>query len=285
MNLTTEIPATTKRVIHIDAQLLNNIQMCGMRTKYYNIQHLRPKTKGAPLDRGWLLHEVFRMYYENLKAGENWGNSLKAAKQRGAEAAKEVSLAIEDIVEVLATCDSYMNFYKDDPWKPLEIEQRFAIPIYEDDEVMIVYEGIIDLIVEAPHFGIVPVDHKSRQRNVKISPLNNQFIGYCNALGVNHFIVNCVGFQKSMPPHEKYVRELKAYSADMIDEWVQNAIFWAFTYDRYMQLGHWPMNFTSCDKYSGCIFEPLCTSTREARLWKSEKEFIVGERWDPMTRT
>ena len=258
--------------------------MCGQRTQYYNVLNLRAKTKAKPLDRGWLLHEVLRTFYEHKKAKEPFESCLRAAKARGAEAAKEVQLPIEEIVEVLATADSYLNFYQNDNWIPLEIEQRFAFTLYEDDKFVIMYEGIIDLLVEAPHFGIVPIDHKSRQRNVTISPLNNQFIGYCKALGVKHFIVNCIGFQKSMPPHEKFVRELKAYSEDMIDEWTQNAIFWAFTYYNYTQINTWPMNFTSCDKWSGCIFAPLCQSTRDSRAWKMEKDYIVGEKWDPMTR-
>ena len=45
------------------------------------------------------------------------------------------------------------------------------------------------------------------------------------------------------------------------------------------------MNFTSCDKWSGCQFTELCYCTPDARQWKMDTKYVKGEKWSPVKRS
>ena len=58
-------------------------------------------------------------------------------------------------------------------------------------------------------------------------------------------------------------------------------MWWAAQLDFYMQTGTWPQNFTSCDKYGGCEFSPICEAVSlEAMEQIANIQFKVGEHWD-----
>jgi len=48
----------------------------------------------------------------------------------------------------------------------------------------------------------------------------------------------------------------------------------------HMEEDSWPMNLTSCDKYSGCIFQGICEREQSVRDYVIERDYKKGEEWD-----
>jgi hypothetical protein len=112
------------------------------------------------------------------------------------------------------------------------------------------------------------------------SSLSNQFIGYCYALETDRIIVNKIGFQKSLPPKDRFQRYILNIDKARIAEWRENTLYWIQQYLSWRDDDYWPMNLTSCDKYSGCIFKRICETDPESRDWKIQKDFTTVPRWD-----
>lgn len=291
----------------IDSQILNNFLACNRKMKYYNLQHLRPKSKAPALTKGALAHEIMRGYYLARKNGER---DHKICFEAGKEKAlkhletEKPDLSKDEIISVFGACKENLDHHQNDGWRPIAVEETFSreLAIVEGpftfisdgvehtgdvetvETIELFYEGIIDLVVDAPHIGIIAIDHKTSSRNYKISSLSNQFMGYCWALGINHFIVNKIGFQTSLSPAEKHARDLKSYPDALINEWENETVNASIAIVNALTTGTFPPNYTSCDKYSGCIFQTLCSATPDAREFLSKREYVIGEKWDPMKR-
>ena len=59
-----------------------------------------------------------------------------------------------------------------------------------------------------------------------------------------------------------------------------NPIYWLKKYIFDGEMNFYPPNYTSCDKYSGCIYEEVCRNTGEARAYKLTQLFIERPKWD-----
>lgn len=276
----------TKRVVAVDSQILNNMETCYYKWYLYNLMNYRPKNKSKAFDKGWLVHEIIRAYYTAKIDKQSWAESVKIAMEIGHMKVQEVNLPLEDITQAIETCNQYMNFYRGELWKPLAVEEKFSYKFYEDAELIILYEGIVDLRVETDVDPNHPVDHKTTSRNDQIHPLNNQFIGYCRAHNASRMTINRLGFQKSLKAEEKFTRHLKSYSKEVQEEWAQDVIHTVKMGILHHDMGIFPRNFTSCDgKYGPCMFSDPCGTELKAREWKLKVEFDQpDEGWDPLAR-
>jgi len=100
-------------------------------------------------------------------------------------------------------------------------------------------------------------------------------------LGVHNIMVNKIGFQVTLKPREKFERPIISYPQTLIDAWVQNTIWWVKMMRFHTRQNVWPQNFTSCDKYSGCVFQDVCYTVPEGRLYKIHSLFEeADEPWD-----
>jgi hypothetical protein len=127
---------------------------------------------------------------------------------------------------------------------------------------------------------IAPFDHKSSRQRKRPNELSNQFRGYCWVLNSSHIVINKIGFQKTLSAADRFERHIITYSPDTLQEWVENSSWWARLYYYHLQSGHWPMNLTSCDKYSGCFYEPICVKDSDSRKWVIQRDFAKGKVWD-----
>lgn len=102
------------------------------------------------------------------------------------------------------------------------------------------------------------------------------------ATGIKTVLINKVGFQKTLSRADRFRRYPLFYTEYNWKRWQANTIWWGQQYDFYIQTGTWPENRTSCDKYAGCIFQPVCAASSDAaREYIIESQFVVGEDWDP----
>jgi len=182
----------------------------------------------------------------------------------------------------LETCEQYFDYYKNDHWVPLEVEVVKKKLLYEDDEIRILWKAKLDLISDT-NDGIFSIDHKTMQQNRSIISLNNQFTGQCLVMGTRKTFINKIGFQTSLPPEKKFIREPVCYSAARLLEWQSETLpYWAKTLLSYEESGHFPVNLTGCEtKYGKCMMLKVCEADPDMREEVLRNNFVVGEAWDP----
>lgn len=287
----------SKKVIHIDSSVLNTIQNCARKTEYSFIYNLQPHERDESLEKGDLMHKMLEPYYSmKLDNGPNpnsdtWqelvllagikpdGDPVQIGISAGLYFASKMSIPSQVSNEVIDQFQAYCEYYKHDSWHPLAVEDTGSKILYEDDDIRIHYNFKVDLIAERGHLQ-APFDHKTGSRRQEPSSLSNQFIGYCYALETDTIVINKIGFQKTLKPAERFQRYILNVSKERIEEWIDNSIFWARQYVEFQEKEYYPMNLTSCDKYSGCIFKKVCESDPENRGWKLTRDYTTVEQWN-----
>lgn len=296
-----------KRALPADSQILNTVQACGRKTNLEFRLNLRPQKKAEALEKGDLMHRMLHPYYYGRILdpkqhhfeietedgviphpyakfiGMEHKDLIDTCTEIGRTASFDMDLEPEYRNECLKQFREYAFHFAGDGFIAIEVEQSFSKTLYEDDDLIILYEGIVDLVAEGP-MGRIIVDHKTASRRETPSDLSNQFMGYCWALDTPRLIINRIGFQKTLSPTERFQRIVLSYPPSRLDEWQYWATYWLKVYDFYLQNDVWPPNFTSCDKYSGCIFQQICTRVPEAREFTMATKYKVAEPWSPHTR-
>jgi hypothetical protein len=171
----------------------------------------------------------------------------------------------------------------------MDVEQPFTKSLYDSDALQILYEGIIDARIIDPKIGQAVVDSKTESRKSYPYILSNQFQGYEWAFGVP-VIVDKIGFQTTVDAKEKFRRPVHDSGVVAIAEWVNDtieqvieAIGWHNELDSGKRVTL-KKNRTSCDKYSGCIFQKVCKEPNEVREFKLIAHFFKDKKWDPYSR-
>lgn len=296
----------TKQYFSVDSQLLNAIQACATKAKYQFIDNLQPPSKAPALEKGSLMHNCLEIY-DGLKgncvneSSDTWlivreagliigdiepllNSSVEEKIKFSIECSKvfasKMELPTEDATAVLYQFREYTEFYNNDPWSTLAVEEVASAVLYEDDELQIIYSGKIDRVVEQGNIR-APMDHKTSERRSMPSSLSNQFIGYCWILGMNNIVIDKIGFQKTLKPVERFQRFILTIDDARIDEWKWNSINWIKRWVKESLMeNYFSMNLTSCDKYGSCIYSGICESGSEGRQWKMERDYVVGQQWD-----
>lgn len=283
--MNTEFKKAEKNVI-FDATLLNELQLCAFR---YNLSHelnLRLPEVAEPLEEGDLLHHMMESYYKRVAENtsipqSNFDETIEKVLEDGHEHSLGLSLPPAQVEEVKYQFIEQAKHNRLDGIVPIEVERPFIITLYNDGELGIHYAGKIDLIAEVPQFGRCVIDHKSMRRSRDPLPLSNQFTGYAYATGLDYVIVNKIGFQKTLKPHERFRRYPLFYTQHNKELWKADTIWWGQQLAYYLETNTWPRNRTSCDKYNGCMYVDICAaSSLEAMEWAMKAKYIVGKAWD-----
>jgi len=283
-----------KNVI-FDSQILTGLMNCERLTDYQFNQNLIPITgKGNPIECGSLLHEILKVYYQKIRAGEARWPAINSAKQAGEVLFKEMqNVPLDNVVHpnghvqyigwnyILATMDEYWEHYSNESWTPIEIEKVVSEVIFEDSDVRVLWKAKLDMTVDTNQ-GIYAVDHKTMKQRRDTISLNNQFMGQCVVTHTNGVIINKVGWQKTLKGNDKFTRPMMCYSSDRLDEWKQIVGYYAKYYIELNESGYWPPRFSFCDKFNGCLFRGVCESDRSMRDEEIKLHFITGEPWEPL---
>jgi len=260
---------------------------CARLTDFrFNYNFVSIHGKSPSLEMGSIVHIVLENYYKAIINGVSRGNAISFGMTKGEEYScnpDEVrNTTPEDIQLVFDTMQQYFDYYKSDFWIPLEIEKVKKETIYQDDEIRIGWKAKYDAIMDTNQ-GIYPVDHKTMKQRRDTLSLNNQFMGQCILLGTKQIIINKVGFQTSLKPHEKFTRPVISYNSDRLAEWQSEILpYWAKFMLLWEESGYWPPNFTHCEnKYGACPFKDVCEAPPNLREDEIRRLFIIGEPWDP----
>lgn len=278
---------TDKKIITVDSQVLNSIQECAYKTKLVFIDQVAPISKAEALESGDLVHTCLSEYYTLLKYKDRWvknqvqhGNIVKICNDIGFWHARKLDLAVEIIEEDIFQFSEYCRFYQNDLWVPLAVEEVGTRIIYDSPILQVLYAYKVDLVAEHFQWGVMPWDHKTSKRRSEHSGLSNQFMGYTKMFGMTHFLVNKIGFQKTLKPEERFQRQILNYTEAVLEAWIDNSVWWFKFLEECIRTDNFPQNFTSCDKYNGCMFRPLCLTDPSVRQWKIERDYIQGRSWD-----
>lgn len=278
-----------KRIVVVDSQKLNGIADCMRKYKYSFGSNLEPVLKPDYFERGDLLHKMLQVYYNLRRYRSRWITNGKSHADivnscviAGRHYAIRMQIDMDEVEAVVQTFIQYAGHFADDGWDQIRaIEQVGSKVLFEDKELIVLYEVKIDLILALPSLPIHPVDHKSASQRREPSDLSNQFMGYCWFLGCHNLTVNKIGFQKTLKPAEKFQRYLLSYTQNRIDEWREEAVWWIKKGLEYIDNNIFPRNLTSCDKYSGCIYKSICAADPIVRESKLRQTFESRtKQWD-----
>jgi len=286
---------TPKRIVAVDSQKLDALASC---MYMYKLKFGTPDAAASgkqPIivpdyfERGDLVHTLMEAYYKMKAHRSRWKQNkrthadvVQAAINVARWKASKMALDIAEVEMVIDAFLQYAEHFENDNWTDSNIvfvEKVGSKVLYDDPTLLILYEVKIDMGLKL-NGNLTPVDHKSAKARRDPNALSNQFRGYCWFLGANTLIVNEFGFQKTLKPAEKFRRLALQFSDSQLNEWAENAIFWVKNGLELIDRNYYPQNFTSCDKYSGCIFKPtICQADPEVRDYKLQ-QFFKDRTWD-----
>jgi len=271
--------------IVMDTSQYDMFRLCEQRYDYrYNHNKTLPvKTKS--LDRGTIVHIGQETYWESLKSGAKFEYAVNSALMKIKEVGTiNTDLEPEEIARCVEVMEENFDFWRvaDQNLQIVSVEQPFLYLLYEDDDVRIHMAGKIDLIYNDNQYTNMPMDHKSFDRSYEVSRLGNQFKNYCKATNSNYLVVNKIGFQKTLKPHEKFLRVPVSYDPIILDDWRDNVVKVIFHYLECAATNSWPMNETSCDKFNRrCEYYEVCDSSgKEAKVFKLNSNYVTVDPWD-----
>lgn len=279
----TASPDDTRIVISVDSQVLSAIQACNQYAAYSHIHHIAPESENKfSLEMGLIVHKMLQYHYEN-KYSENLSVRIPKAVAEGEQymLAHTSITSTKVFTELTQAYVGYAHKYEIESFNILAVEERFSRILYQDSEVVIIYNGIIDLLTEGSQVGIVPYDHKTFGSYFKPHGMENQFQGYCWGVSNRTLVVNRIGVGSKLGTYERITL---SYPQSVLEEWRINAA--ESILDHYQQAldKKFRKNFTSCGMYGKCKFKELCLSSPIGREVLIRSDYKEVPPWDPMTR-
>lgn len=276
-----------ERSIIFDSQMLNAVQLCAARYFYEFEMNLRTPHLAQPIEEGDMVHVMFEHLNKvKIHLGGDFQDQFEKAVEYAVKIGEKHSTTLElppaEIQETIYQFTEAAKYYRRDGYQTLAAEVPFLLPLNITKELGIYYTGKIDHLCITPEQGKAVEDYKTMRRKSMPYVTSNQFTGYAMAANVDWVIVNKIGFQTSLKPHERFLRYPLFYTQHMKDRWKENTIWWGKQLAFFLENDTWPENRTSCDKYNGCPYLPITSATtHEAKLWKMKSEFKVVPEWDP----
>jgi hypothetical protein len=277
------IPAQKINIV-MDISQFDTFRMCERKYFYRYKLNLHPLQKAAPLERGTLVHLAAELYYDAIRNGVQYANATVRALSAVRSAGIDSDLDVDDILRVIDVMEEYFDHWRvaDQSFQIVDVEKPILYLLHEDDNWRLYLSGKIDLIVSDNNYTNLPMDHKSYDRQHNTTRMSNQFKNYVNALNSNYLVVNKIGFQKTLKPHEKFLRVPLSFDHLYLEQWKRNVVAVAHHYVDCLAQEYWPMNETSCDKFNRkCEYLDVCDSSgEEAVQYKLATLYIKGEPWD-----
>lgn len=269
--------------VAIDSQMLDTYQLCEEKFNLSFVKLVAPMSKADALEKGSMIHEMLKTYYTLWSIGTSFNERVSRAIEAGI--LKSATWVDDEMREsMIKTFRSYCEYYQNDTWIVKAVEKPFSKILYEseEEELRILYEGIIDLQVEVPKLETdCVVDHKTMARRTPANFMSNQFKGYAWATGASRVIINKIGLQKTLSIPERMTREPLFYPESIIEEWKRDTIEWVRQMLSSYGRDVWKKNATSCDKFGGCWLRDICMSEPKIRGFKIMRDFKEGREWNP----
>lgn len=263
-----------KTVIRITPSSVDEFQKCPRSYYYSYVKGIEPIARREKLDKGSFVHMVLEAYYKEIRAGAARQKAYNEARGFALDIGPKSYLEQEDQDIVLSRFEQYHITYLNDGWIPLYIEEPFSKVIYEDETLVVLLEGKIDLVIKEERTGeIYVIDHKSGDKSFTPTPLSNQFEAYCIGLGVQSVMKNFFGFQKD--PALAFKRSLLSYAKETLEESKTWFIYEAIQQRSAVEGNIFPPRKKSC---FFCDFSTVCARPRSDRDFHLDLHFKKKEK-------
>lgn len=265
-----------KQIITISPTALNSLQSCLYQYHLGHLEGWRPTgEKDKKLEKGSFIHYLLEIYYKGIRADItiNRQQLSEVVIEIGRAKSLEYSLEATEIETLIDVFRLYVVTYKGESFTPLAIEEPFSVELYDDEKVKILFEGKLDLIIEDSGIRML-TDHKTEASHKQfVNQLDNQFIGYCYATGINTMVVNQITLTKTPQFH----RQPLSYSKKFLEEWKNTTIEWILTGLHYIENKNFPQNFRSC---YFCYFKEVCKQDFENHQGVLEQLYVKKAPYD-----
>lgn len=266
----------SKVIIKVSPSRLNLIQSCSRAAYYYGILGYTSSSKPDYLVKGEVAHKVLESHYKGM--GDNDCISLLRNE------IVQTQIPLEAGEDMVLTMKDYFSFYPDSHLEILEVEKSFSVVLYEDESVVILLEGRIDLIAMHTNFDRrIVIDHKtSEQYKGPPIKLDNQYSSYSFATGIPDAMENKIVWgrpkKSAFDPSTKFHRNSLQYTPEDLEEWRQDSTYWVLKFHNEVEQGYFPPNRKSC-KF--CSFKSICQySGEETRQRMLETGYVKSEGFD-----
>lgn len=276
----------SKPNVVFDMSKYDLFELCEARYNYRHNLLIGKPGKPQQMERGSLCHVGNEVYYQALKDKIPYDQAVNMALSKIRQAGVISTDLDNDVINrCIDVMEEYYDYWRvaDQGFTIDEVEQPFMFLLYENDDVRLYLAGKIDLVVSDNKYEHEPYDHKTYDRTYDVGRMNNQFKCYAVATGSHYLTVNKIGFQKTLKPHERFIRTKLTFDPLYLEEWKQNVI--TVLMNKYLTCvaeNKWPMNETSCEKFNRrCEFYEICDSSGlPAKNHKINSDYIAVEPWD-----
>lgn len=300
-------------VLACDSQALHAFEACNKKYWLGQAEHLVPLHSKRAYEIGNMVHDIMhrvtlaklrrpgkftnidllKIGYKRIDKARKMGLFKPPTKtKRGrSEEEKEDDIYLFHVTrftQFLAWLDAQDKFYK-----PLGTEIGFSKVLYENMDVVFVYEGRIDLILRVEPAGFRTwADYKSQSREYSIYANRNQFLGYSWALDSNIGYIIYYGLQKDEQDAKGKKGDLFRYSPIyhnplLVEQWRQDTIKAFRKIITLAPFGEsaFERNRASCDagKFGLCPFTILCDNAwAQPEVQKGlRRNFFKESEWTP----
>lgn len=281
--------------IRVSASSLNQFLSCERSFKHARVDELVQirrntpeitETKGGAIEKGDFFHVLLRIYYKCLILELKKKEAATLAKMFSREYAPKSGLPISVTEYEIGIFDDYVKYYINDYWKPKTVEEAFSFILHEDEELTILFEGVIDLEVEVKDIGDMTVDHKTASSFGPTKMMGNQFKTYLLARNRKRLTMNKIFLQKSMGEKGRFSRSIINFQPQVIADWAEDVIFHIKQMAQYLEHNWFPRRETSCYNFNKpCAYIPLCSATPRTleMIARRDYEKVHDPKWDPQT--
>lgn len=281
-----------KQRVVIDSQVLTSIQNCHELTNLTFLQHWRPNETPEPFEKGDLGHVILQNYYSVLQLAQETNmpfdrlQVIRDSIQLARVKSLDLQLPDQEVSRILNIYEGYFDYWINDNFKIMAVERAFTKLLYEDDEVVIYYEGIIDLLFDSPLSRLTVEDHKTKGKQYSHTERDNQFIGYAWAFDTNWVIVNGIGLQQKAKPEDRYKRQTLSIPDTLKEQWKENAIISIKRFLEDVKREKFHHNIAHCKAWGGCLYREVCNAYPDQDIMRNilMRMFYKGQPWSPYNR-
>lgn len=286
-----------------DATSLELAQTCLRKYYYRMIENITPRSKSVHLIFGGLYATALEHFYLYRAEGDDIDTALRRVVREALEGSwdREASAPLDfdhpakTRLNLIRSIVWYVDQFADESdagittyhlknGKPA-VELSFTVEVNDS----VVFCGHLDRVVE---YGghLYWMDQKTTGSTIsprffdQFKP-SNQFYLYTWAGqailerplrgGIIDGAQIAVGFTR-------FERMPINVTQDLLDEWMETALYTIERAREATQSARWPMNLSACGNYGGCPYRTLCTRSPTIRHKFIEGDYVHPEPWDPI---
>ena len=273
-----------KFCLELNSHSLSDYQMCEKRFQYNFINNYQSKETHYPFKRGAAIAKYLFYWYEaRLRRYDN--NKLRAFEDKlfkrmiKDDSFYDPKWEQDDKLLIASRLMGYFNKYRNETYQIISVEKGFSKVIFENEYSYFIYSGRPDLVVDFGRYGIGPIDHKSESRENNLASFQNQFVGYCWAIGSQIGLVNYIGLQKDFKEGDILRRTFFTFTPSQINKWKSDTIKWYRKIAQSVANKDFTRSWRCEGKYGICMYYAVCTAgTEKEELIQLERNFNKAEK-------